>query len=64
MQKGIGDSINMAKRIEEATGMETRATILDICSAEEALLVKTEYLLLSWVQKQLTFYVKAKQTVL
>lgn len=26
--EGIGDSINMAKRIEEATGMETRATIL------------------------------------
>ena len=25
---GIGDSINMAKRIEEATGIETRATIL------------------------------------
>ena len=27
-EEGIGDSINMAKRIEEATGMETRATIL------------------------------------
>ena len=26
--EGIGDSINMAERIEEATGMETRATIL------------------------------------
>ena len=26
--EGIGDSINMAKRIEAATGMETRATIL------------------------------------
>mgnify|MGYP002792844547 FL=1 len=26
--EGISDSINMAKRIEEATGMETRATIL------------------------------------
>ena len=26
--RGIGDSINMAKRIEEATGIETRATIL------------------------------------
>lgn len=26
--EGIGDSINMAKRIEEATGVETRATIL------------------------------------
>lgn len=26
--EGIGDSLNMAKRIEEATGMETRATIL------------------------------------
>ncbi len=26
--EGIGDSINMARRIEEATGMETRATIL------------------------------------
>ena len=26
--EGIGDSINMAKRIEEETGMETRATIL------------------------------------
>ena len=26
--EGIGDSINMAKRIEEATGMETRATII------------------------------------
>ena len=26
--EGIGDSINMAKRIEEATGLETRATIL------------------------------------
>ena len=26
--EGVGDSINMAKRIEEATGMETRATIL------------------------------------
>ena len=26
--EGIGDSMNMAKRIEEATGMETRATIL------------------------------------
>jgi 6-phosphofructokinase 1 len=26
--EGIGDSYNMAKRIEEATGMETRATIL------------------------------------
>ena len=25
--EGVGDSINMAKRIEEATGMETRATI-------------------------------------
>ena len=28
MQKGGRRSINMAKRIEEATGMETRATIL------------------------------------
>ena len=26
--EGVGDSINMAKRIEEATGMETRATIM------------------------------------
>ncbi len=26
--EGIGDSINMAKRIEKATGMETRATII------------------------------------
>ncbi|MDL2295794.1 6-phosphofructokinase [Lachnospiraceae bacterium OttesenSCG-928-E19] len=26
--EGIGDSMNMAKKIEEATGMETRATIL------------------------------------
>ena len=26
--EGVGDSINMAKRIEEATGIETRATIL------------------------------------
>ena len=26
--EGVGDSINMAKRIEEETGMETRATIL------------------------------------
>ena len=26
--EGIGDSMNMAKRIEEMTGMETRATIL------------------------------------
>ena len=26
--EGVGDSINMAKRIEEATGMETRASIL------------------------------------
>ena len=26
--EGIGDTINMAKRIEEATGMETRATVL------------------------------------
>lgn len=26
--EGIGDSMNMAKRIEEATGIETRATIL------------------------------------
>lgn len=26
--EGIGDSMNMAKRIEEATGMETRATII------------------------------------
>ncbi len=26
--EGVGDSVNMAKRIEEATGMETRATIL------------------------------------
>lgn len=26
--EGIGDSLNMAKRIEKATGMETRATIL------------------------------------
>jgi len=26
--EGIGDSMNMAERIEEATGMETRATII------------------------------------
>ena len=26
--EGVGDSQNMAKRIEEATGIETRATIL------------------------------------
>ena len=26
--EGVGDSINMAKRIEAATGIETRATIL------------------------------------
>jgi len=26
--EGVGDSMNMAKRIEEATGLETRATIL------------------------------------
>ncbi len=26
--EGVGDSINMAKRIEEATGMETRASII------------------------------------
>ena len=26
--EGVGDSINLAKRIEDATGIETRATIL------------------------------------
>ena len=26
--EGVGDSINLAKRIEAATGIETRATIL------------------------------------
>lgn len=26
--EGVGDSVNMAKRIEKATGMETRATVL------------------------------------
>lgn len=26
--EGVGDSVNMAKRIEEATGMQTRATII------------------------------------
>ena len=61
--EGIGDSINMAKRIEEATGMETRATILGHMQRGGSPTCKTEYLLLSWVQKQLTFYVKERQTV-
>ena len=42
--EGVGDSINMAKRIEEATGIETRSTILDTCSVVEARHVKTEYM--------------------
>ena len=33
--EGVGDSINMAKRIEEATGMETRATILGHMQRED-----------------------------
>ena len=34
--EGIGDSMNMAKRIEEATGMETRATILGHMQREKS----------------------------
>ena len=43
--------MNMAKRIEEATGMETRATILGHMQRGGSRHVKTEYTLLSWEQK-------------
>lgn len=47
--EGIGDSINMAKRIEEATGIETRATILGHMQRGGSPHVKTEYMLQQWV---------------
>ena len=40
--EGIGHSEAMARRIEAATGIETREPYLDICNVEEALLVVIE----------------------
>ena len=62
--EGIGHSTSMARRIEAATGIETRATILGHMQRGGARHVKTVYMRPSWVLTQLTFFWKAKQTAL
>ena len=62
--EGIGHSTSMAKRIEAATGIETRATILGYYSVAAALHVKTVSMLLSWVHMQQIFCVQVSPTVL
>ena len=62
--EGVGHSQEMAKEIEAATGIETRATILDICKEVEALHVRTVYTLQSWALWQLIYSARASQTEL
>lgn len=61
--EGIGDSLNMAKRIEAATGIETRASIIVICSAAEARHVKTACMRLQWDPWQWSCFVQERPTV-
>ncbi len=46
--EGIGDSMNMAKRIEKATGIETRATILGHMQRGGSPTAKDRVMHLSW----------------
>ena len=60
--EGIGHSASMARRIEAATGLETRATILGYMQRGGAPPVKTGYMPPSWVQKRWNCWPKERQT--
>ena len=62
--EGIGHSQSMAKRIEEATGVETRATILGHMQRGGSPTCKGRMSMQpQWVQWQLTFSAKERATV-
>ena len=50
--EGIGDSLNMAKRIEEATGIETRASIIGHMQRGGSRHVRIVCMRLQWVRWQ------------
>ena len=54
--EGIGHSSSMAKRIEAATGIETRATILATCSAAERLPARTVCMRPLWEPERQSFW--------
>ena len=63
--EGIGHSEAMAKRIEAATGIETRGNYTWVtCREAEALHVRTVYMRLCWVRLQSIFLLRAKTAVL
>ncbi len=57
--EGVGDSINLAKRIEDATGIETRATILGHMQRGGSPTCK-DRVYAQWELWQLTFSARAK----
>lgn len=60
--EGIGHSASMAKRIEAATGIETRATILVICSEAARRPVKTASMRPSWAPRRWSCWKKERPT--
>jgi len=62
--EGIGHSEAMAKRIEAATGIETRATILGHMQRGGSPTCRTVYMRLCWVRLQSIFLLRAKTAVL
>ena len=60
--EGIGHSASMAKRIEAATGIETRATILVICSEAARQPVKTASMRPSWAPRRWSCWKKERPT--
>lgn len=61
--EGIGHSTSMARRIEAATGVETRATILGYMQRTAAPPARTDFMLPSWAPMRRIFSVKAGLTV-
>ena len=62
--EGVGHSYSMAKRIESATGIETRATILGHMQRGGSPTAKDRVYASMMVLTQLTYYVQERQTVL
>ena len=60
--EGIGHSTGMARRIEAATGIETRATILGYMRVVVHQHVRTECMRLLWVLMRLIFLLKERVT--
>lgn len=61
--EGIGHSTSMARRIEAATGIETRATIIGHTSEAVHRPVRTVFTRPSWVRELQNFWRKERATV-